>query len=202
MLRKFASIAAGLVLLLLSRARRPEPKSTSNTRIQMNASLDEYKTLRDETIKRLELQSQIQNFTLVFAAAMFTLAFGSSGYGVASLIYPIMALFFALGFVYNGLMIIQIGTYIRGLEAHVPGLGWAGYLKHRYWFFEFFQLLSTAGLFLGTESIGIILYSMLDRTKQTAPLIFKSLSWTAFALTVVAFIIQFIHQRLVYRRSP
>jgi hypothetical protein len=121
---------------------------------------DEYKMLKDETLKRIEARNQILSYTLAFAAAMFTLALGKEGYRSALLIYPLVSFFFAVAFAHNSLMLIEIGGYLRQLEARGGELGWATYLKPRYRHIEPFEVVATSGLFIGTQGVSLLLYGV------------------------------------------
>jgi len=123
------------------------------------SALEEYKTLRDETFRRIEARNQISNYTLTFAAAMFTLGLGRDGYRAALLVYPIVSFFFSVAFAYNSLMLIEIGAYLRGLERRGLGRsGWAEHLKDRYRSIEPFEVVATSGLFVVTQAVAIGLF--------------------------------------------
>jgi hypothetical protein len=162
-------------------------------------NVEEYKTLRDETMKRIDARNQILSYTLVFAASMFTLALGQSAFSSALLVYPIVAFFFATSFAFNSLVLIEIGAYLRSLETRLPGAGWANYLKPRYWKIEIFELIASAGLFIGTECIGIGLYSNLDASRKSPSSLLPTLSWIAVGLTVVVVFYPWVHHRLTLR---
>lgn len=166
------------------------------------AQLEEYKTLRDETLRRIDARNQILSYTLAFAAAMFTLALGKDGFGAALLIYPVVAFFFATSFSFNSLMLIRIGGYIRTLEGKISGLGWAKYLAPVYSLAELFELTSTAGLFLGTELIGLALYQALPAAQQTAPAPLYGVAVAATVLTVAACFYPWFHHRQVMKAQP
>ena len=161
------------------------------------ARLEEYKTLRDETLRRIDARNQILSYTLAFAAAMFTLGLGKDGFSSVLLVYPIVAFFFATSFSYSSLMLIQIGQYLRGLERDIPGLRWATTLGPRYRSVEIFELISTAGLFLGTQLIGILFYHGMPVEKQNAPAVLYWVAVTAVFFTVVSCLYPWFHHRTV-----
>lgn len=163
------------------------------------ARLEEYKTLRDETLRRIDARNQIMSYTLAFAAAMFTLGLGKDGFAAALLVYPIVAFFFATSFSHSSLMLIQIGQYLRGLEGEVAGLAWATTLRTRYRTIELFELVSTAGLFLGTQVIGIVFYHGLPAASRTAPVALLWAAVIAVLLTVVSCFFPWFHHRWVMR---
>ena len=166
------------------------------------SAMDEYRSLRDETLKRVDLRSQILSFTLAFAASMLTLGLGANAYRSALLIYPIIAFFFAVGFAYNTLMLIEIGSYIRTIESRIPGLGWAGYLKTRYGGIEPFEVFSYAGLFLGTQFIAIALYDSFGLPLTRVDAIVRNLSLAALVGTLLTIVYAMVYHQLVLRQKP
>ena len=128
---------------------------------------------------------------------MFTLGLGKDGFSAALLVYPIVAFFFATSFSHSSLMLIQIGQHMRRLERQIPGLEWATTLGPRYRLIELFELVSTAGLFLGTQLIGILLYDVLPATRRDAP---EALYWgavLALVLTVGSCFYPWFHHRKI-----
>ncbi len=166
---------------------------------EQTARLEEYKTLRDETLHHIDTRQQILSYTLGFAAAMFTLGLGKDGYAAALIVYPVVAFFFATSFSYYSLMNIAIGQYLRQLETQVDGLAWANTLGPSYRGVELLELISTSGLFLGTELIGMVLYSGLPVGRRDAPDVLCVMSVAAFVLTIVACFYPWFHHRRVMR---
>lgn len=84
--------------------------------------LAEYKSLRQEIIKRIELRQQVVQIMLAFAGVFF--GFGITKPGVAFLIAPISALL-AYSWAQNDKRIFELGTHIAELiEVNVEGLSW------------------------------------------------------------------------------
>jgi len=73
--------------------------------------LAEYHELREEILKRSELQHQLISFSLAALGALMTVGLKDSP--MALLIYPIVTLGLAIGWAYNDLQIAQLGLYIR-----------------------------------------------------------------------------------------
>jgi hypothetical protein len=123
----------------------------------------EYRALRDEILKRIELRQQHIALTLTIAGAF--LGFGLTTAAVA-LVYPLLATFLAYGWAQNDVRIRQLAAYIRSHhEGVIPGLGWETYLQNkspqagfRNWRSP--VILSHGGIFLLTQlmAIGIGLY--------------------------------------------
>jgi hypothetical protein len=103
--------------------------------MQMNEnSLVEYKALRDEILKRIEMRQNILSITLALAAAFLSagiLQRNQSDFIGPSVafIYPPIAACLALGWAQIDHRIRDIGIYIRdNIEKNTPGLGWEIYL--------------------------------------------------------------------------
>ncbi len=161
----------------------------------------EYTMLRDETMKRIDARNQIMSYNLVFVASMFTLALGAQGFHSALLVYPIVSFFFAVAFAYNSLMLIEIGSYLRGLESGPLPTGWAKYLQPRYKYIEPFEILSTSGLFLGTQIVAIVLYEASQHTDLTLDRRLLMISIASVVLTVVSIVYPVLYHRIVLRRD-
>jgi hypothetical protein len=144
----------------------------------------ELQALREETGKRQDTQNQIVSYTLLFAASMLTLGLGANPYHSALLVYPIVSFFFAVGFTYNALMLIEIGNYIRTVEGRISGLGWAEYLKDRYRRIERFETGSVLGLFAGTQLIALLLHASLNLALTRTEVVVRAAAWAALAATV------------------
>ena len=128
--------------------------------------MDEYKSLRDETLKRVEFRNQLWNFTLLSAGTAFTIGASKEGTAIALFAYPVVVLFFAAAFSYNTMLLINLGSYIREVvEPNVTGLGWATYLKDTYSKIERLEHLAKYGLFVGTEilMVGLAYYRLRSR---------------------------------------
>jgi len=92
-------------------------------------ALAEYSALRDEILKRIELQHQILNLTLVIAGTVVSVAFQLSKGPIILLIYPPIALVLSAGWEQNNLRIRQIGAYIR--ERTEPRFSRGGWEQYR-----------------------------------------------------------------------
>lgn len=172
-----------------------------NPQTTLSSTLEEYKMLRDESMKRIDARNQIMSYTLVFAASMFTLALGQAGFRSALLVYPIVSFFFAVAFAYNSLMLIEIGGYLRRLESGRLPTGWAKYLKARYKFIEPFEILSTSGLFIGTQVVAIVLYESSQHPESTVDHRLLVISVSATVLTLISIIYPVTYHRIVLRRD-
>jgi hypothetical protein len=118
-----------------------------------SSAIDEYKTLRDETLKRVEFRDRSWTLTIAAAGAAVTAGAVNKLY-IVLCAYPILVLFFAASYSYQTMMLITIGRYIRKeLEPRIGSIGWAGYLRPLYSSIETFERISKFGLFLVTPTL-------------------------------------------------
>jgi len=91
-------------------------------------AIAEYSALRDEILKRIELQNQVLNLTLILAGTVVSVGFQLNNGPIMLLIYPPIALVLSSGWEQNNLRIRQIGIYIREIiEGRSSGGGWEQY---------------------------------------------------------------------------
>jgi hypothetical protein len=127
--------------------------------------VEEYKQLRAEIQMRIELQHQILNYCLIAFAGVLGIAFGQQKNPtiIASvlLIYPMLALCLALGWVHNSRHISEIGKYVERLETRVQYYGWERFLHHQKDTGTFTLMRNShfvySFIFLGTQVITITL---------------------------------------------
>ncbi len=118
--------AVTLAVLLLGSLRRRPVESNKDAALRVA----EYTALRNEILKRTEIQQQIINFTLVATGAFFTL--GSSQQNIRGsflFLHPVLVFFFAMVWVDQDEWIGRIGPYLWRLEEHVEGISWEHHLR-------------------------------------------------------------------------
>jgi hypothetical protein len=82
--------------------------------------LAEYGKLRDEILKRTEIQHQLISLALVATGTFLAVESVT-----ARLAYPVLALFLSLAWVQNDIRIGQLGMYIREqVEGRLGNIGW------------------------------------------------------------------------------
>jgi len=82
----------------------------------------EYRALRDESLKRIELRQQTVSIALTIAGVFLGVGIGTRA---VALVYPPLAFALAIGWLQNDLRIKEIGDYIRlNLESRTPNLHW------------------------------------------------------------------------------
>lgn len=128
--------------------------------------LEEYKTLREETLKRVELRNQIINLALIATGALLTVGASQNGPRTALLVYPVIGLFFAAGYSYNYIMLVEIGRYLRedlekaGDPEHKRlSIGWATYLKPHHDKFRWIDYAFSFGPFVGTQVLMMVVHA-------------------------------------------
>src|SRR5882762_10370322 len=133
----------------------------TNTNDSSGFLLAEYNALREEILKRSEIQHQLLSFALAALGAL--IAVGLKDSPSALLAYPILVLFLATGWTYNDLQIAQIGLYVEyRIEARLvaSGLGWQHAILSQSPSRTIGSLakLATRGMFWSTEILAIALY--------------------------------------------
>jgi hypothetical protein len=124
--------------------------------------LEEYQALRNEILKRLEFRYQLINIIVVVSGTFLSVGIQPNVPTSVLLVYPILALFLISGWVYNGVILTQIGKYIReNIEINIVEFKWESYLKERKTKlnfsnpFGFLGILSTSGLALTTQFLAV-----------------------------------------------
>lgn len=121
-------------------------------------AISEFAALNSEIVKRLEIQYQFMALTLIVAGTFLSLGAQTNNNPVVLLVYPIIALFLAIGWQQNAIVIRQLGLYIRDRsESRVAGGGWESYRKSMSLIHQRnLTTLFTRGTFVGTQLIAIV----------------------------------------------
>jgi 8-oxo-dGTP diphosphatase len=94
--------------------------------------VEEYTTLQNEILKRIELRQEIMTFTLVIAGTILTLGV-QFNQTLALLIFPVLSMLLTLVWVQNDVRVGEIGEYIRMVLApRFEGIYWESYLRKKY----------------------------------------------------------------------
>ena len=123
--------------------------------------IEEYKTLRDEILRRLEIRTRVIDLTVLGSGAVWAAAFQSTSLAPALFVYPLLVLFLTLGWTSHGVLIQQIGDYIRDqIENREPQLNWETFSSEQRqasvrWLYS--ASVSSSGLFLVTQVVSICL---------------------------------------------
>ena len=137
----------------------PKPKAQSTEIDPKEFYLSEYASLREEMLKRIELQHQIITLALVAVGTFITIGTHPNSDALILLIYPIFASFLAVGWYQHNLRIKRIGDYIREkIESKVLAGGWE---QHRTNITAKIKVsatvISASGTFAGTQLLTIVL---------------------------------------------
>ncbi len=137
--------------------------------------LAEHKGLRDEIIKRSEIQHQLLSITLVAFAALVSV--GLKEWPTALLAYPLLAFFLSAVWSAADFQIQMIGTYIlEQIECPVVGnLGWEHFIRSPKGkkFAEpvgWRAISGVRGIFLGTEILTVASYVLNGLNKGWPPM--------------------------------
>lgn len=91
--------------------------------------LTEYKALRDEILKRFDIENQCLLFTVLLIGSTLTVGI-ASGRGLLLAAYPVLASFIAYTSSFNTYRVGELGQYLRELEDKSRGsLGWESWLR-------------------------------------------------------------------------
>jgi len=132
-------------------------KSPQNIPADLNGGYElEYAALRAEILKRMELRYQFIPVSLTMAGVFLGLGISN---GTIALVYPVLAVFLAIGWAQNDKRIGDTAAYIRThLERSIPGLGWETHLHNeriQQQRQRRFAIFSYGGIFLFTQLIAI-----------------------------------------------
>lgn len=157
-----------------------------NTSLDQHAEVDveklaiEYRVLRDEILKRIELRQQFTSITLAIAGIFLGIGVTTD---TVALLYPLLVLFLATGWAHNDWRIAELATYIREcIEKNTPYLHWETYVHqtrgetHRSGWHQ--VLLSYGGTFIFTQLTAIAIGVL--RFQSTAT------EWVLLLLDIVA----------------
>jgi hypothetical protein len=131
--------------------------------------LAEYGALRDEIIKRIEIEHQLISLALIAPGTI--LAIGVQTREAALLLlYPILACFLSAVYAFNEYRIFEIGNYIRNrIEPRVGenNIGWETFRPSRGLFYSAVGVLGSGAIFIGTELLVLLTAILLDKFNNT-----------------------------------
>lgn len=148
--------------------------------------LAEYNALRNEILKRMEIENQLTTFTIIVFGTILGIGFQNK---IASLIllYPTLALFLSIGHTHSDYHVHQIGMYIKDHVESVVGtanIGWEHFLiGNRYSRYR----LQVGGIFITTEllAIAVGLSIVPINTTFLAPLVGQSINNPSFTINLL-----------------
>jgi hypothetical protein len=129
--------------------------TTTLSQPQLQFLLAEYAALREEVLKRIEIEHQLISLALIAAGTFITLGL-QLGSITAMLAYPLLALFLASTWVRNEVRIQQLANYIKNRVEDQLLDGYSGWEHKRQTSFiasglRAFKLLGSRGVLIGTQ---------------------------------------------------
>jgi hypothetical protein len=155
----------------------------------------EYKALRDEMLRRLDYRTGRLQLTVAAATVFLNVGLLEQAPSAVLLLYPIVALLLASGYVYNGLAIVDLSRYIREeIEKRTEGLRRETSLKGHGATgasFGWLESVSGGGLFLVTQ---ILAFGLGVRRSRMAVDCWASISagdWLLIGLDITSIVFVF-----------
>ena len=128
---------------------------------------EEYKALRDEIVKRIEIDHRILSLSLIALGAVLTAGLETQR-AIPILIYPVLELALVFVWVSNSVRINNIRQYIKNeIEDYVGeyAINWEHYNTRLSRAFNVIHFLGSRGIFLGTEIVALIAALFLVKAK-------------------------------------
>lgn len=126
-----------------------------------NFLLAQYNSLREEVLKRIELQHQLILGTLVALGTMLTVSTQPGSLSIL-LVYPVLAMFLTLAWSQNDTRNRQITRYIDQNEViflNDPSIGWEhSHTSSRLWRFGSRKVFAARGIFVGSQILTVLLF--------------------------------------------
>lgn len=121
----------------------------------------QYASLREEVLKRLEIQHQLILGTLVAVGTILTVSTQGGGLSIL-LVYPFLAMFLTLAWSQNDHRNRQITQHLARHEdafLNDVSLGWErSRTSSRLWIFGSRKVFAARGIFVGSQVLTILLY--------------------------------------------
>lgn len=134
-----------------------DTNETSDVPKDTSLLLAEYSALRDEIVKRLDVEHQLATFTVFVFGTILGIGFQNNKIAPLILIYPTIALFLSIGWSHSDYMTMLIGTYIKErIEAamRADNMGWEHFLATTRVSLRYSW--DMRGMFISTELIAIV----------------------------------------------
>ena len=158
--------------------------------------LEEYKSLREETVKRVELNYQIINLTLIATGALWTV--GTASTDIVLLLHPWLVFFFAANYGSNNYVIVELGVYTREWIEKGKELCWASYFATRVEAVKRFHNLSIFGIFAGTSALSLVIYYLIKKAAPDK----SNFSYWLFVSGIIATISTILLLRYTLNHNP
>lgn len=146
----------------------------------------EYTSLRDEIIKRIEIQHQLLSLALIAPGTILAIGLQSKNASLM-LLYPLLGMFLSAIWLSNSFAIHDIADYIQSHLQPQAGEGRSGWEHFRASIdtrhLSLLHFWGTRGLFLGTELVALVAGITLA-TFDTAQIIFLIVGSVSCLLTI------------------
>jgi hypothetical protein len=178
----------------------PGPRSESHVAALVGS---EHIGLRDEIIKRIELQVQLISITLVAAGAFLTIGLqrgqdaAGGQYAVAALlVYPLLALFTWATWAFHQLRIIEAAAYIKRLEDKRPDcFGWETFLREvrgKHFLSQYLPFLTFGGLWISSQVLVLFIALLLANSRPGPALVEGQVEQVLVVLDLLAIMVTII----------
>jgi hypothetical protein len=118
----------------------------------------EYTALREEILKLTDIQSQIVVITLVSFGTVLTVGSQIKSAAII-LVYPVLALFLAIGWINNAHGIDLLGKYIQDqieIRVGIENIGWEHFSKKERTQYSFIAFWGSRAIFFVTQILALI----------------------------------------------
>ncbi len=156
----------------------------------LNFLLAEYAALREEIVKRVELQHQLISLSILVAGTFYSVGLQPNS-STVPLIYPFLAMFLAAAWFHNELLVIQIGGYIRyRVEPTVQVLGWDSILPtlaaDRRTPLGLLDVFAARGILIGSQILSVFISLVASNLQiDNTRLVLMTLDIVAILMTIL-----------------
>ncbi len=167
----------------------PSSDNQSNGETDLSFLLAQYTSLREEVLRRIEIQHQLILGTLIAIGTILTVSY-QGGTSSLLLLYPFLAMFLTMAWSQNDHRNRQITRYLsRNEEIFLsdPLFGWEhSRSSSRLWIFGSRKVFAARGIFVGSQVLTILLFWLTVNTP------IQSMSTSDTILVITDIIVTFI----------
>jgi positive regulator of sigma E activity len=179
-----------------SASKQLSDQHASLSEIEQNFLLSQYSALREEVLKRIEIQHQLILGALVAIGTVLTVN-TQSGSSAILLLYPFLAMFLTLAWSQNDHRNREITQYLAKKEKLFltdASLGWEhSRTSSRLWIFGSRKVAAARGVFVGSQIFTLLLYWLKLRSmnqsisQDESILLFCSALVTVLSFLIIGF---------------
>jgi hypothetical protein len=153
-----------------STVARAASQSDQFSAMERDFLLAQYTSLREEVLKRIEVQHQLVLGALLALGTMLTVSTQSSS-SSSLLFYPYLSLFLALAWSQNDTRNRQIAEFLSSNEERLLSdiaLGWEhARTSSRLWIFGSRKVFAARGIFVGSQLLTLLLFWLQKSTSNS-----------------------------------